>query len=54
MSEQLYEVVWIETGEPYPGTIPPAPDEARVKQALAEMLEEVSELRGKLEVKEKV
>lgn len=52
--KKLYQVVWIATGKPYEGTIPPAEDELAVKCALAEMLEDTSYLRGKLEVRVKL
>jgi hypothetical protein len=46
----MFQIVWIATGKPYEGTIPPAPDELAVKVALANMLEDVAGLRGKLRV----
>ena len=51
MSDKLYQVVWLETGKPFEGTLPPSTDEAALKQALTEMLEDISGLRGKLEVR---
>jgi hypothetical protein len=53
---RLYHVVWIKTGEPLHGThgtIPPPPshDEHALRLALAQMLETVNGLRGKVEVR---
>src|SRR5277367_4938886 len=46
-----YHIVWIATGKPYGGAIPPSHDEHAVRLALTQMLETVSYFRGKVEVR---
>jgi len=47
----IYRIVWIATGKPYGGEIPPSHDEHAVQLALTQMLETVSYFRGKVEVR---
>jgi hypothetical protein len=53
LSDEIYQVVHITSGEPYEGTLPLSRDREALVLALAEMLESAPYWRGKLEVRRK-